>query len=61
MGLMAEFITVFLYNIHTVKLGYKPLAAFFACQFRLQAPDMACGLVRSTLVRPLKETAYPYP
>ena len=46
MGLMAEFITVFLYNIHTVKLGYKPLAAFFACQFRLQAPDMGSSSFR---------------
>lgn len=44
---MAEFGTVFLYDIHTVKLGYKRLAAFFPCRFRPQAPDWPvarCGL-----------------
>lgn len=46
---MAEFGTVLSYSICSVKLGYKPLPAFFSCQFRPQAPDMACGLVRSTL------------
>ena len=46
---MAEFSTVFAYSTRAVKLGYKPLSAFFSCQFRPQAPDMACGLVRSTL------------
>jgi len=47
-GFMAEFITIFLYSMRAVELGYKPLSAFFSCQFRPQAPDMACGLVRST-------------
>lgn len=48
-GFIAKFSTVFLYRIHTEELGYKPLSAFFSCQFRAQAPDMAGGLVRSTL------------
>ena len=46
---MAEFSAVFSYGIYAAKLGYKPLSTFFSCQFRPQAPDMACGLVRSTL------------
>lgn len=46
---MAEFNTVYSYSIRAVKLGYKPLSAFLSHQFRPQAPDMACGLVRSTL------------
>lgn len=45
---MAEFSTVFLCSKRAVKLGYKPLPAFFSRQFRPQAPDMTCGLVRST-------------
>ena len=48
-GFMAKFSAVFLYSTHTEELGYKPLPALFSCQFRPQAPDMACGLVRSTL------------
>ena len=48
-GFMAEFSTVFLYGMRVVKLGCKPFSAFFPRQFRPQAPDMACGLVRSTL------------
>jgi hypothetical protein len=46
---MAEFATVFSYSLYAAKLGYKPISAFFSRQFRPQAPDMACGLVRSTL------------
>jgi len=46
---MAEFGAVISYSIYAVKLGYKPISAFFSRQFRPQAPDMACGLVRSTL------------
>lgn len=46
---MAEFGTVFSYSTYAVKLGYKPISAFFSRQFRQQAPDMACGLVWSTL------------
>ena len=46
---MAEFSTVFLHSMHTVKLGCKPFFAFFPRQFRPQAPDMASGLVRSKL------------
>ena len=46
---MAEFSTVFLCSKRAAKLGYKPLSAFFSHQFRPQAPDMAGGLVRSTL------------
>ena len=46
---MAKFSTVFLYSIRALKLGYKPLSAFSSRPFRPQAPDMACGLARSTL------------
>ena len=46
---MAKFGTVFLYSIRTLKPGYKPLSALFPRQFRPHAPDMACGLARSTL------------
>ena len=46
---MVEANTVFPYSIRAVKLGYKPISVFFLCQFRSHAPDMACGLVRSTL------------
>lgn len=46
---MAEFSTVLLCSSYAAKLGYKPFSAFFSCQFRPQAPDMACGLARSTL------------
>ena len=48
-GFMGKFSTVFLCSMRAVELGYKPLSAFFSRQFRPQAPDMACGLVRSTL------------
>jgi hypothetical protein len=46
---MAKFSTVFSCSKRAVKLGYKPFSTFFSCQFRPQAPDMACGLARSTL------------
>ncbi len=38
--------------MRAIKPGYKPLSAFLSHQFRPQAPDMACGLVRSTLRSP---------
>lgn len=47
-GFMAEFSNAFSYSTRATKLGYKPLAVFPACQFRPQAPDMACRLVQST-------------
>lgn len=48
-GFHGQLFTVFSYSMRAVKLSHKPLFAFFSCQFRPQAPDMACGLVRSTL------------
>ena len=48
-GFMAESKSVFIYSTNTAELGYKPLSAFISFQFIPQAPDMACGLVRSTL------------
>jgi hypothetical protein len=44
---MAKFNTLFSYSMYAEELGYKPLSAFFSCQFRPQTPDMACGLVPS--------------
>lgn len=48
-GFMVEFGAIFSYSTNAAKQGYKTRAAFFACQFRPQAPDMACGLVPSSL------------
>ena len=45
---MVKFSTVSVYRNRAAQLAYKPLAVLFACQFRPQAQDMACGLVRST-------------
>lgn len=46
---MAKFSTAYLHSMRAAKLSYKPLPAFFPCQFRPQAQDMAFGLVRFTL------------
>lgn len=43
---MAEFSTLFSCCICAIKLGHKQFSDFLSYQFRPQAPDMACGLVR---------------
>ena len=48
-GFMGRFSTVYLSSIWAARPVCKPLCGVFVRQCRPQAPDMACGLARSTL------------
>lgn len=45
---MAEFSSAVTYSACAAEPGGRPLAVLLPSQFRPQASDMACGLVRST-------------